>query len=87
MDLYMGLGHSGFKIKMIKLIALLLYIARKTILKLWIYKDTSSTDHWYEGILEVLRLEKLTHTLHDNVKGLRHGSLYIVSLKSFLVDL
>jgi len=52
-----------------KLIRILLYIARKTILKLWISKDTPSTDDWYKGILEVLPLEKFTHTRHDNVNG------------------
>ncbi|XP_031729688.1 uncharacterized protein LOC116397914 [Anarrhichthys ocellatus] len=31
--------------------------------------NTPSTDDWCKGILEVLPLEKLTHTLHDNVKG------------------
>jgi len=52
-----------------KLIGILLYIERKIILKLWISKNTPSTDDWYKRILEVLPLEKLTHTLHDNVKG------------------
>ncbi len=52
-----------------KLIGILLYIARKTILNFWISKDTSTLDDWYKEILRVLPLEKLIYTLHDNVKG------------------
>jgi len=46
----------------LKLMGVLLCVAPKTLLKLWISKDTSSTDDWYKGISE-----KMTQTLHDDV--------------------
>lgn len=52
-----------------KLIGILLYIARKTILNFWISKDTPALDDWYKEVLRVLPLEKLTYTLHENVEG------------------
>lgn len=52
-----------------KLIGILLYAARKSILKLWISKDTPSLDDWYKEVLRILPLERLTYTIHDNVDG------------------
>lgn len=34
---------------------------------------TPSVDHWHQGMLEGLPLERLTPTLHDNVKGFMTG--------------
>lgn len=50
-----------------KLIEILLYIARKTILKLWISKDCPTIEDWYTELLRILPLERLTYTLHDNI--------------------
>lgn len=52
-----------------KLIGILLYIARKVFLKHWISKDATIMKDWYGEILKILPLEKLTFTLHVNIRG------------------
>lgn len=52
-----------------KLIGILLYMARKTILKFWIHKDTPTLDDWYKEVMSIIPLEKLTYSLHDNLEG------------------
>ena len=52
-----------------KLVLILLYLARKTILKLWIHEDIPTLDDWYREVLAVLPLEKLTYILRDNMEG------------------
>lgn len=37
-----------------KLIGILLYIARKTILKFWISKDIPTVDDWYKEVLNTV---------------------------------
>lgn len=52
-----------------KLVRILLYLARKTILKFWISKDSPSVRDWYREVLRLLPLEKLTYAVHDNTEG------------------
>lgn len=52
-----------------KLVKILLYVARKVILRLWIYDEAPSVTKWYETVLQILPFEKLTYTLRDNLKG------------------
>ena len=52
-----------------KLIVILLYLARKTILKLWIHKEIPTLDDWYKEVMAVIPLERLTYILRDNMEG------------------
>ena len=52
-----------------KLVGILLYIARKSILKQWIHTDTPTLDDWYKEVMTVIPLEKLTYLLRDNMEG------------------
>lgn len=52
-----------------KLTEILLYVARKTILKFWISSDCPTIEDWYTEVLRILPLERLTYFLHDNNDG------------------
>lgn len=51
-----------------KLTGIILWIARKTILKLWLSKDNPTVEDWYKEVPRIRPLEKLTYTLHDNTE-------------------
>ena len=52
-----------------RLIGILFYIARSTILRFWISKGTPTMDDCYKEALRILPLEKLISTLQYNVGG------------------
>lgn len=55
----------------VKLIGILLYIARNTIHRFWIHEDIPTLDDWYKEVMIRVPLNKLTYSLYDNMDGVR----------------
>lgn len=53
----------------LKLIGILLYLARNTTPKLWIHEDIPTLDGRYREVMNRVPLEKLTYSLYDNMDG------------------
>lgn len=51
----------------VRLFDILLYAARKSILQLWISNSAPSLSLWYQTILKLLPLERLTSELHSKL--------------------
>lgn len=60
--------REGLKKEHIKLIQLLLLVARKAITKLWLKAQPPTLEQWREGVKKVYDMEKITAQLHLNIE-------------------
>lgn len=57
----------------VKLIGILLYIARNTSPRFWIHEDIPTLDNWYREVTITVPLDKLTYSFYDNMDGVRQA--------------